>query len=118
MTERTCEKCKRTLEPVYIAKTLSVDIGVRYADNLWAVVGTADDMTRAWACRNTCGDPVPVDDTPEAMEEWLEANDAAVKRLNGRPERGVIDDDPNLVKSVMGSLDRLRAAAKGYCKLG
>lgn len=87
MSERACEKCKRPLEPVHSAEKLAVDIGVLYADNLWAIDGKATDMTRAWACRRTCGDPVPIEDTPEALKEWQEASEAALKRLAGRPVR-------------------------------
>lgn len=113
MAERNCVHCSRPMEPVHVATKIDMDVGVLYADNLWAIDGMVGDMTKAWGCRHTCGDPVPIENTPEALAEWEEAHQAAMKRLEGRPERGPdIDDDPNGVKRVNAALDNLRDAAK------
>lgn len=88
MSNRTCDHCSRTMEPVKIAKDVKCDTAVVYADNLWAIDGLAT-LSKAWACRHTHGEPIPIGDTPEADAEWNAANQEAIKRLDGRPLRKV-----------------------------
>ncbi|KKN87354.1 hypothetical protein LCGC14_0258080 [marine sediment metagenome] len=109
---RLCEQCKRELEPVHVATELKVDTAVLYADNLWAIDAMVGDMTRAWVCRSTHGEPIPVDNTLEALEEWMAANLEATTWLGTRPER-IPPVYPGGVKRVNAALDRLKIAAKG-----